>query len=64
LDRQPKTRRGFSFALAGLGVSLGPLAKGFSLILAGGLLSITLNPAVFSAAIAFAGREDKRRQEA
>ena len=30
----------------------------------GARLWITFNPAVFSAAIAFAGREDKRRQEA
>lgn len=38
----------FSFILAGLGVSLGLLpAEGQSLILAGALLSITLNPLVF-----------------
>ena len=55
----------FSFILAGLGVNLRLLpAEGLNLIVAGALLSITFNPAVFSAAIAFAGREDKRRQEA
>ena len=41
----------FSFILAGLGVSLGLLSQeGQSLILAGALLSITLNPLVFSLA--------------
>jgi CPA2 family monovalent cation:H+ antiporter-2 len=55
----------FSFILAGLGVNLHLLpSEGLNLIVAGALLSITFNPAVFSAAIAFAGREDKRRQEA
>jgi len=55
----------FSFILAGLGVNLHLLpAEGLNLIVAGALLSITFNPAVFSAAIAFAGREDKPRQEA
>ena len=55
----------FSFILAGLGVNLRLLpAEGLNLIVAGALLSITFNPAVFSAAIAFAGREDKRRQQA
>jgi CPA2 family monovalent cation:H+ antiporter-2 len=55
----------FSFILAGLGVNLRLLpAEGLNLIVAGALLSITFNPAVFSTAIAFAGREDKRRQEA
>jgi CPA2 family monovalent cation:H+ antiporter-2 len=50
----------FSFILAGLGVNLRLLpAEGLNLIVAGALLSITFNPAVFSAAIAFAGREDK-----
>jgi len=50
----------FSFILAGLGVNLHLLpAEGLNLIVAGALLSITFNPAVFSAAIAFAGREDK-----
>ena len=40
----------FSFILAGLGVSLGLLSpEGQSLILAGALLSITLNPLVFAA---------------
>ena len=55
----------FSFILAGLGVNLRLLpAEGLNLIVAGALLSITFNPAVFSAAIAFAGREDKCRHEA
>jgi monovalent cation:H+ antiporter-2, CPA2 family len=41
----------FSFILAGLGISLGLLSvEGQSLILAGALLSITLNPLVFSLA--------------
>jgi len=41
----------FSFILAGLGVSLGLLPdEGQHLILAGALLSITLNPLVFRAA--------------
>jgi CPA2 family monovalent cation:H+ antiporter-2 len=40
----------FSFILAGLGVSLGLLpTEGQSLILAGALISITLNPLVFAA---------------
>lgn len=40
----------FSFILAGLGMSLGVLpAQGMSLILAGALISIALNPFVFSA---------------
>ena len=40
----------FSFILAGLGVVLGLLpAEGRDLILAGALLSITLNPLVFAA---------------
>jgi monovalent cation:H+ antiporter-2, CPA2 family len=55
----------FSFILAGLGVNLRLLpAEGLNLIVAGALLSITFNPAVFSAAIAFAGRGDRRRHEA
>jgi K+:H+ antiporter len=55
----------FSFILAGLGVNLRLLpAEGLNLIVAGALLSITFNPAVFSAAIAIAGREDKHRQKA
>jgi len=50
----------FSFILSGLGVKLGLVpAEELNLIVAGALLSITFNPAVFSAAIAFAGREDK-----
>jgi CPA2 family monovalent cation:H+ antiporter-2 len=50
----------FSFILAVLGVKLRVLSvEGLNLIDAGALLSITLNPAVFSAAIAFAGREGK-----
>jgi len=40
----------FSFILAGLGLSLGLLsAQGQSLVLAGALISITLNPLVFAA---------------
>jgi len=55
----------FSFILAGLGVNLRLLpAEGLNLIVAGALLSITFNPAVFSAAIASVGRKGKRRQEA
>ena len=55
----------FSFILAGLGVNLRLLpAEGLNLIVAGALLSITFNPAVFSAAITFAGRADKCRQDA
>jgi len=47
----------FSFILAGLGVNLRLLpSEGLNLVVAGALLSITFNPAVFSAAIAFAGR--------
>ena len=50
----------FSFILAGLGVNLRLLpAEGLNLIVAGALLSITFNPAVFSAAIAFVGRDGK-----
>jgi CPA2 family monovalent cation:H+ antiporter-2 len=46
----------FSFILAALGVKLSLLpAEGLNLIVAGSLLSITFNPAVFSAAIAIAG---------
>jgi CPA2 family monovalent cation:H+ antiporter-2 len=49
----------FSFILAGLGVSFGLLpAEGLNLILAGALLSITLNPAVFNAATALARRAE------
>jgi monovalent cation:H+ antiporter-2, CPA2 family len=49
----------FSFILAALGVKLGLLpAEGLNLIVAGALLSITFNPAVFSA-IAAAGRLTK-----
>ena len=55
----------FSFILAVLGVKLRLLpTEGLNLIDAGALLSITLNPAVFSAAIAFAGREGKCPQGA
>lgn len=44
----------FSFILAGLGANLRLLpAEGLNLIVAGALLSITFNPAVFSATIAF-----------
>jgi len=50
----------FSFILSGLGVKLGLVpAEELNLIVAGALLSITFNPAVFSAALAFAGREGK-----
>jgi CPA2 family monovalent cation:H+ antiporter-2 len=50
----------FSFILSGLGVKLDLVpAEELNLIVAGALLSITFNPAVFSAAVAFAGREDK-----
>jgi CPA2 family monovalent cation:H+ antiporter-2 len=50
----------FSFILAGLGVNLRLLpAEGLNLIVAGALLSITFNPAVFSGVIAFAGRKSK-----
>ena len=50
----------FSFILAALGVKLGLLpAEGLNLIVAGALLSITFNPAVFSAAIGFAGERKK-----
>jgi CPA2 family monovalent cation:H+ antiporter-2 len=46
----------FSFILAALGVTLSLLpAEGLNLIVAGALLSITFNPAIFSAAIAIAG---------
>lgn len=46
----------FSFILAGLGITLGLLPpEGLNLVLAGALLSITLNPAVFHAALAFRG---------
>jgi K+:H+ antiporter len=55
----------FRLSLPAWGVNLRLLpAEGLNLIVAGALLSITFNPAVFSAAIAFAGRENKRRQEA
>jgi CPA2 family monovalent cation:H+ antiporter-2 len=48
----------FSFILAGLGVNRGMLPpEGLNLIVAGALLSIMLNPAVFSVAIAFAHRK-------
>jgi len=44
----------FSFILAGLGVSLGILpAEGMSLILAGALISIAINPLLFSAIMPF-----------
>jgi len=50
----------FSFILSGLGVNLGLVPKEeLDLIVAGALLSITFNPAVFSAALAFAGHEGK-----
>src|SRR3954462_2508224 len=53
----------FSFILAGLGVALGLLPKeGRDLVLAGALLSITLNPVVFAAAdrLVAAGRSTPR----
>jgi K+:H+ antiporter len=47
----------FSFILAGLGVSLGLLPpEGRGLVLAGALLSITLNPLVFRASDALGAR--------
>ena len=50
----------FSFILSGLGLKLDLVpAEELNLIVAGALLSITFNPAVFSAALAFAGRKDK-----
>jgi CPA2 family monovalent cation:H+ antiporter-2 len=50
----------FSFILSGLGVTLELVPKEeLDLIVAGALLSITFNPAVFSAAIAFANRDGK-----
>ena len=50
----------FSFILSGLGVKLRLVpTEELNFIVAGALLSITFNPAVFSAAIAFAGRKDK-----
>jgi monovalent cation:H+ antiporter-2, CPA2 family len=50
----------FSFILSGLGVKLDLVpAEELNLIVAGALLSITFNPAVFSAALAFAGCKDK-----
>jgi len=53
----------FSFILAGLGLALGLLpAAGVSLVLAGALISIALNPFVF-AAVAPLGRWALRRSE-
>jgi K+:H+ antiporter len=50
----------FSFILAALGVKLSLLpAEGLNLIVAGALLSITFNPAIFRAAIAIAGDQRK-----
>src|SRR5215813_9763197 len=50
----------FSFILAALGVKLDLLpTEGLNLIDAGALLSITLNPAIFSAATALAGERRK-----
>jgi CPA2 family monovalent cation:H+ antiporter-2 len=55
----------FSFILAGLGVNLRLLpAEGLNLIVAGALLSITFNPAVFRAAIVFAGAKDEGKSRA
>ncbi|HEY7000097.1 MAG TPA: cation:proton antiporter [Candidatus Udaeobacter sp.] len=54
----------FSFILAALGVKLGVLpAEGLNLIDAGALLSITFNPAVFSAATVLAGRRRKDQRK-
>src|SRR5713226_4040035 len=51
----------FSFILAGLGIALGLLPpEGQSLILAGALLSISLNPLIFRAAAAMQGRWQAR----
>jgi CPA2 family monovalent cation:H+ antiporter-2 len=51
----------FSFILSGLGVKLDLVpAEELNLIVAGALLSITFNPAVFSAALAFAGGRGER----
>ena len=48
----------FSFILSGLGVNLGLVSKEeLDLIVAGALLSITFNPAVFGAAFALTGRQ-------
>jgi CPA2 family monovalent cation:H+ antiporter-2 len=50
----------FSFILAGLGVNLGLLpTEGLNLIVAGALISITVNPLVFSAAMALAGGREE-----
>jgi CPA2 family monovalent cation:H+ antiporter-2 len=54
----------FSFILAKLGVDLRLLpAEGLNLIVAGALLSIMFNPAVFSAAVALAGNRRRRYVE-
>jgi CPA2 family monovalent cation:H+ antiporter-2 len=54
----------FSFILAVLGVKLGVLpAEGLNLIDAGALLSITFNPAVFTAATVLAGRRRKDQRK-
>ena len=46
----------FSFILAGLGITFGLLpAEGLNLILAGALLSITLNPAIFHVVMSLNG---------
>ncbi len=51
----------FSFILAGLGIALGLLPpEGQSLILAGALLSVSLNPLIFRAAAAMQGRWQAR----
>jgi len=58
----------FSFILAGLGLALGLLpVEGRDLILAGALLSITLNPLVFAAiepALGWLGLSSRRAVEA
>jgi CPA2 family monovalent cation:H+ antiporter-2 len=54
----------FSFILTGLGVSLGLLpAEGRDLVLAGALLSITLNPFVFGAVRLLSRRAEVRLQK-
>ena len=53
----------FSFILSGLGVKLDLVpAEELNLIVAGALLSITFNPAVFSAALAFARGRGEQSQ--
>ena len=51
----------FSFILAGLGVSRSPHLRGIDLVLAGALISITLNPFVFAGADRVMARSFKAR---